>query len=102
LGFTAWLAAGGEEALSLYARHRRDISLALLGVCMPGLGGPAPPLALPGLEPPPRRCFLTPRPGRHRPHAPPAPRPARASRTRAPSGCVADALRGLVGEPAAP
>jgi CheY-like chemotaxis protein len=66
-GFTAWLAAGGEEALALYRAHPREVALALLDVVMPGLGGPATLLALRGLDPCLPCCFMTGEAGRHPP-----------------------------------
>jgi DNA-binding response OmpR family regulator len=65
LGFTAWLAAGGEEAVALFREHRQGISLALLDVCMPGLDGPGTLKALRGLEPSLRCWFMTAEPGGH-------------------------------------
>ena len=59
LGFTAWLAAGGEEALALFRRHREVISVALLDVRMSGLDGPATLRALRGVDPALRCCFMT-------------------------------------------
>jgi DNA-binding response OmpR family regulator len=64
-GFTAWLASGGEEALSLLAERRGEVALALLDVVMPGLDGPATLLALRGLAPSLRCCFMTGEPGSH-------------------------------------
>ena len=56
-GFTAWLAAGAEEALALSREHRGEVALALLDVVMPGPDGPATLLALGA-----RRVFLKPFP----------------------------------------
>src|SRR5262245_38278163 len=66
-GFTAWLAAGGEEALRLVEEHRNEVALALLDVVMPGLDGPATLLALRGLDPSLPCCFMTGEAGGHTP-----------------------------------
>jgi DNA-binding response OmpR family regulator len=58
-GLAAWLASGGEEALSLFEEHRGEIALALLDVVMPGLDGPATLLALRGVDPSLPCCFMT-------------------------------------------
>jgi CheY-like chemotaxis protein len=39
-GFIVWAAADGREAVELHRAHAKDISLALLDVCMPSLDGP--------------------------------------------------------------
>jgi CheY-like chemotaxis protein len=46
-----WLAAGGQEALDLYQRHREAIDVVLLDVRMPGLDGPQTLAALRALNP---------------------------------------------------
>jgi CheY-like chemotaxis protein len=39
-GFQVWLAADGQQALELYARHREEILAILLDVRMPVMDGP--------------------------------------------------------------
>jgi len=40
-GYDVLEAAGGEEAVLLFAEHRGEIALLLTDVVMPGIGGPA-------------------------------------------------------------
>jgi CheY-like chemotaxis protein len=62
-GFPVWQAAGGREALDLYAARRKDIDLVLLDVRMPGLDGPRTFMALRQLDPEVRCCFMSGDPG---------------------------------------
>jgi CheY-like chemotaxis protein len=41
LGYRAWVARSGDEALALYAQRRAEIDLVILDMIMPGLGGGA-------------------------------------------------------------
>ena len=58
-GLDVWLAANGQEALELFWRHRGEIDVVLLDVCMPGLDGPQTAKALRQLEPQLRVCFMS-------------------------------------------
>ena len=58
-GFTVFKAADGQEALSLFRRHRGEIALVLLDIRMPVLDGPQTLAALRQVEPPVRCCFMT-------------------------------------------
>ena len=58
-GLDVWLAANGQEALELFWRHRGEIDVVLLDVCMPGLDGPQTAAALKQLDPQIRFCFMS-------------------------------------------
>lgn len=58
-GFAAWLAATGQEAVSLYEQHRDAIALVLLDVQMPDMDGPQTLAALRTLNPRLPCCFMT-------------------------------------------
>lgn len=58
-GFSVWLAADGDEALSLYHRHGAAINVALLDVLMPFLDGPATMIELHRLSPQLPCCFMS-------------------------------------------
>ena len=58
-GFAVRLAGSGTEAIDVYRRHRRAISLVLLDVQMPGLDGPRTLAALRKLDPHVRSCFMS-------------------------------------------
>jgi CheY-like chemotaxis protein len=58
-GFSVWLAADGQEALELYRNHCETIDVALLDVRMPGLDGPQTLVALQGITPQVRCCFMS-------------------------------------------
>jgi CheY-like chemotaxis protein len=58
-GFTVWLAARGQEAISLYRRHSQAIDLVLLDVRMPGLDGPQTLAALQEMNAQVRCCFMS-------------------------------------------
>ncbi len=63
LGFDAWLAASGREAVELYRRHRGQIGAALLDVRMPELSGPETLDALRQIDPQLPCSFMTGDPG---------------------------------------
>ena len=63
LGFPAWLAADGQEAVDLCLRHRDEIAAAVLDLHMPRLDGPATLRALRGLDPQVGCIFITGHPG---------------------------------------
>ena len=63
LGFPAWSAADGQEAVDLYLRHRDEIAAAVLDLHMPRLDGPATLRALRGLDPQVGCVFITGHPG---------------------------------------
>ena len=58
-GLDVWLASNGQEGLELFWRHREEIDVVLLDVCMPGLDGPQTAAALKQLDPQIRFCFLS-------------------------------------------
>ena len=58
-GFGVWLAVDGEEALTLYRRHRAAIDVVLLDVRLPGLDGPQILAALQALNPQIGCCFIS-------------------------------------------
>ena len=58
-GFRVLQAANGQEALTTYRQHGRDINLVLLDVRMPGLDGPQTLRALRDIDPAVRCCFMT-------------------------------------------
>jgi CheY-like chemotaxis protein len=58
-GFAVWLASNGLQALEVYQAHRKEISIVLLDVRMPGLDGPRTLTALQRLNPAIRCCFMT-------------------------------------------
>jgi CheY-like chemotaxis protein len=58
-GSTVWSAAGGEEALAVYARRSGEIDLVLLDVRMPLLDGPRTLAVLQRLNPAVRCCFMS-------------------------------------------
>jgi CheY-like chemotaxis protein len=59
LGFPVWEAASGEEAVRLLTRHRDQIDVALLDVCMPGQDGPETLPQLQAIEPNLTCYFIT-------------------------------------------
>ena len=63
LGFPAWLAANGQEAVDLYLWHQDEIAAAVLDLHMPRLDGPATLRALRGLDPRVGCVFITGHPG---------------------------------------
>jgi len=58
-GIRVWVAADGWQALEIYRRQRREITLVLLDVRMPGWDGPQTLRALQHLDPAVRCGFLT-------------------------------------------
>lgn len=58
-GFAVWLAADGMEATDLYRRHRGEIDVVVLDVCMPGLDGVETLASLRATDPEVRCCFLS-------------------------------------------
>ena len=58
-GLAVLTAAGGEEAVEVYRRHREAVALVLLDVRMPGLDGPATLAALRQVDPLVRCCFMS-------------------------------------------
>jgi DNA-binding NtrC family response regulator len=58
-GFTPWLAENGQVAQEVYERHRAEIAVVLLDVCMPGLDGPQTMAALQRINPDVACCFMS-------------------------------------------
>jgi two-component system, OmpR family, response regulator len=58
-GVPVRLAAGGNEAVDVYRRHRDTIALVLLDVRMRGPSGPATLAALRALDPAVRCCIMS-------------------------------------------
>ena len=58
-GFIVWVAANGREAVELHRAYARDIALALLDVCMPGLDGPGTLAAIRQKAPSLPCCFMS-------------------------------------------
>jgi CheY-like chemotaxis protein len=65
-GFAVWQAAGGQEAIQVYEQDRSAIDVVLLDIRMPGLDGPQTLIALRGLNPQLRCCFMTGQAGNYR------------------------------------
>ena len=64
-GLAVRLAASGPEAVAVYRRHFRSISVVLLDVKMPGMDGPQTPAALRALNPALRCCVMSGDTGRY-------------------------------------
>jgi DNA-binding NtrC family response regulator len=64
-GLLVWTAGSGLEALSVFSRHRAEISLVLCDVRMPGLDGPATVAQIRQAAPDVRVCFMTGNSGVH-------------------------------------
>lgn len=58
-GFAVWAAAGGEEALRLYAQNAEQIDVVLMDVSMPGVSGPEAHAAIRAEHPHVRCVFMT-------------------------------------------
>jgi CheY-like chemotaxis protein len=58
-GFTAWQAASGPEAVTVYRAHQDEIALVILDVRMPGMNGLQTLKALKEVNPEVVVCFLT-------------------------------------------
>jgi anti-anti-sigma factor len=64
-GIAVWVAAGGPQAVELYRRYLRAITLVLLDVAMTGRDGPQTLAALQKLQPGVRCCFMSGNPARY-------------------------------------
>jgi CheY-like chemotaxis protein len=64
-GFAVWQAAGGREALEVYAENRDQIDVVLLDVRMPEMDGPQTFAALKELNAEVRCCFVSGDPGEY-------------------------------------
>jgi CheY-like chemotaxis protein len=58
-GLAVRTAAGGQQALDLYRRHRDSIGVVLLDLGMPGLDGPQTLARLREIDPDVRFCFMS-------------------------------------------
>jgi anti-anti-sigma factor len=58
-GYLVWTAAHGQQAVTLYRRHRKALDVVLLDVLMPGMDGPAVLRALQKVAPTVRCFFMT-------------------------------------------
>jgi CheY-like chemotaxis protein len=66
-GYQVWVAANGQDAISLYRQHRASIDVVLLDVQMPILDGPRTLDALLQIDPDLCACFVSGNTGEYEP-----------------------------------